>query len=53
MQNWGNISCQRAKALLVESTETNKHKEIWTGSTDNVRQGLTVLCMLEVWREVA
>lgn len=52
MQNWGNISRQRAKALSVESTEINKHNEVWTGSTDNVRQRLTVLCRLEVWREV-
>lgn len=52
MQNLGNISGQRAKSLLVESTEINKHSEIWTGSTDNMRQRLTVLFVLKVWREV-
>lgn len=52
MQNFRNISGQRAKTLLVESIEINKHSEVWTGSTDNMRQKLTVPSMLEVWREI-
>lgn len=45
MQNLGNILVQRAKSLLVESTEINKHSEVWTGSTDNMRQTHNPTCV--------
>lgn len=52
MQNLGNILVQRVKSLLVESTEINKHSEVWTGSTDNTRQRLTILPVWEVWMDI-
>lgn len=49
---WRTVSDQRAKSLLVESTEI-KLIGVWTGHAAKERQGLVVLCTkLGGWRDL-